>query len=426
MKKTIFIFILIITFLSLQCSTLATTISDYQAQQKEKTEEKKSAEEDLKNVQDEKKSVQEEVSTLNESISNVQSNLSDLDDKIESLDNSIKTKQKDLDEKEELLEERLVVSYMNGTPTYLEALLTGGIVNFISNYETIKQIVEYDNNLITDVKKVKEELEQQKEELEKSKNEVVEEKTKLESEKKEREEKVKLLSSEEQEAQKNIEEKENELAKINEAVKKEQKKAEEERKKQELADLNKKKNETSTDNKNNTTNKDNTTNNNKTTNDSTVSPTTSGSMLWPTRIAHKINSIYAPGGRNDTSGYVGTAHKGLDIYAPSGTPIYPAKSGTVVYVNYKGYGGGWGLYVVIYHGNDSNGNAIYTRYAHASSIASGISVGTKVTTDTVIMYAGATGAAEGAHLHFEVCLNNMYNQVNPCPYLGVSNSRGTY
>ena len=106
--------------------------------------------------------------------------------------------------------------------------------------------------------------------------------------------------------------------------------------------------------------------------------------------------------------------------------VYAAKAGTVVYVNYSGYGGGWGLYVVIYHGTDSSGKAMYTRYAHASSIASGISVGTKVTTNTVIMYSGNTGASEGAHLHFEVCLGSMYSQVNPAPYLGVANARGTY
>ena len=161
-------------------------------------------------------------------------------------------------------------------------------------------------------------------------------------------------------------------------------------------------------------------------NTNNVSPSTSGSMSWPTRITHKVNSVYAPRGRSDTSGYTGTAHKGLDIYAPAGTPVYAAKAGTVVYVNYSGYGGGWGLYVVIYHGTDSSGKAMYTRYAHASSIASGISVGTKVTTNTVIMYSGNTGASEGAHLHFEVCLGSMYSQVNPAPYLGVANARGTY
>ena len=344
------------------------------------------------------------------------------------MDKSVDNKQKELDEKQKLLEERLVASYMNGSTTYMDALFSGGISNFISNYETIKQIAEYDNNLIGEVKQTKTSLENDKTDLENSKEQVQQKETQLKTEKAEREEKVKSLSVEEQAAQAEIEQKENELAKINAAVKAEQKKIDETEKKQRALEAakaaaaknNNKKNNT---NKNNNTNNNNTNKNNNTNN---VSPSTSGSMSWPTRITHKVNSVYAPRGRSDTSGYTGTAHKGLDIYAPAGTPVYAAKAGTVVYVNYSGYGGGWGLYVVIYHGTDSSGKAMYTRYAHASSIASGISVGTKVTTNTVIMYSGNTGASEGAHLHFEVCLGSMYSQVNPAPYLGVANARGTY
>lgn len=428
MKNKVLAMFLILTILSLGVKTYATTISDYQSQQKQTQDEKDKAKENLQSVTSEKNTVQEQVSTLNESISEVQADLSDLQDKIDELDKSVDNKQKELDEKQKLLEERLVASYMNGSTTYMDALFSGGISNFISNYETIKQIAEYDNNLIGEVKQTKTSLENDKTDLENSKEQVQQKETQLKTEKAEREEKVKSLSVEEQAAQAEIEQKENELAKINAAVKAEQKKIDETEKKQRALEAakaaaaknNNKKNNT---NKNNNTNNNNTNKNNNTNN---VSPSTSGSMSWPTRITHKVNSVYAPRGRSDTSGYTGTAHKGLDIYAPARTPVYAAKAGTVVYVNYSGYGGGWGLYVVIYHGTDSSGKAMYTRYAHASSIASGISVGTKVTTNTVIMYSGNTGASEGAHLHFEVCLGSMYSQVNPAPYLGVANARGTY
>lgn len=408
MKNKVLAMFLILTMLSLGVKTYATTISDYQSQQKQTQDEKDKAKENLQSVTAEKNTVQEQVASLNESISGVQADLSDLQDKIDELDNSIDNKQKELDEKQKLLEERLVASYMNGSTTYMDALFSGGISNFISNYETIKQIAEYDNNLIGEVKQTKTSLENDKTDLENSKEQVQQKETQLKTEKAEREEKVKSLSAEEQAAQAEIEQKENELAKINAAVKAEQKKIDEAEKKQRALEAAK----AAAAAKNNNTNN--------------VSPSTSGSMSWPTRITHKVNSVYAPRGRSDTSGYTGTAHKGLDIYAPAGTPVYAAKAGTVVYVNYSGYGGGWGLYVVIYHGTDSSGKAMYTRYAHASSIASGISVGTKVTTNTVIMYSGNTGASEGAHLHFEVCLGSMYSQVNPAPYLGVANARGTY
>lgn len=427
MKNKVLAMFLILTILSLGVKTYATTISDYQSQQKQTQDEKDKAKENLQSVTSEKNTVQEQVSSLNESISGVQADLSDLQDKIDELDKSVDNKQKELDEKQKLLEERLVASYMNGSTTYMDALFSGGISNFISNYETIKQIAEYDNNLIGEVKQTKTSLENDKTDLENSKEQVQQKETQLKTEKAEREEKVKSLSVEEQAAQAEIEQKENELAKINAAVKAEQKKIDETEKKQRALEAakaaaaknnNTKNNTNKNNNANNNTNKNNNTNN--------VSPSTSGSMSWPTRITHKVNSVYAPRGRSDTSGYTGTAHKGLDIYAPARTPVYAAKAGTVVYVNYSGYGGGWGLYVVIYHGTDSSGKAMYTRYAHASSIASGISVGTKVTTNTVIMYSGNTGASEGAHLHFEVCLGSMYSQVNPAPYLGVANARGTY
>lgn len=421
MKNKVLAMFLILTMLSLGVKTYATTISDYQSQQKQTQDEKDKAKENLQSVTAEKNTVQEQVASLNESISGVQADLSDLQDKIDELDNSIDNKQKELDEKQKLLEERLVASYMNGSTTYMDALFSGGISNFISNYETIKQIAEYDNNLIGEVKQTKTSLENDKTDLENSKEQVQQKETQLKTEKAEREEKVKSLSAEEQAAQAEIEQKENELAKINAAVKAEQKKIDEAEKKQRALEAAKAAAAAKNNNTNNNSNKKN--NNNNTNN---VSPSTSGSMSWPTRITHKVNSVYAPRGRSDTSGYTGTAHKGLDIYAPAGTPVYAAKAGTVVYVNYSGYGGGWGLYVVIYHGTDSSGKAMYTRYAHASSIASGISVGTKVTTNTVIMYSGNTGASEGAHLHFEVCLGSMYSQVNPAPYSGVANARGTY
>lgn len=413
MKRKIIVISLILTFLTLNFSSFATTLAE---QQKKTQEDKINSEKNLESITSEKSSVQKEVSDLNDSILDVQSELSDLEDQIKELDSSIKNKEEDLDSKQKLLDERLSAVYMNGDNAYLEALFSGGIINFISNYDMIKQIAEYDNNLINEVKQAKEDLENSKSKLEESKSEIEKKESELKSQKSKREEKVKSLSAEEQAVQAEIEQKESELSKINSAIKAEQKRIEEEQKKAAA------KAATTTQNKPSNNNSNSSSSNN---NSSSSSSSASASMTWPTRITHRVNSVYAPGGRSDTS-HAGRAHKGLDIYAPMRTPIYAAQEGTVVYVNYSGYGGGWGLYVVIYHGQDSNGRAVYTRYAHGSAIASGISVGTKVTTNSVIMYAGNTGASEGAHLHFEVCLNSMYNQVNPCPYLGVSNSTGIH
>lgn len=89
-------------------------------------------------------------------------------------------------------------------------------------------------------------------------------------------------------------------------------------------------------------------------------------------------------------------NNGVDLGAPSGTPIHAAAAGTVIIS--KGdaaWNGGYGSYVVISHSNGSQ-----TLYAHMSrDIAT---VGETVSQGEVIGYVGETGEATGNHLHFEV------------------------
>lgn len=391
MKKKILILFFIIVLIIVICESAHADTLNQQA--KFISSDIQKARETMDNINNEKDKVILEINELNDSITKNEAEVSKLEQKIKKLDDSIAFKQKDLEDKLNLLDQRLSAVYMSSGNTYLEAFFNGGIINFVSNYDIIKQIAEYDNSLIDQVKSEKTELQSSKIALENSKVVLKVKQGQLNSQKAERISKVETLNEEQKAVQRQIEEKQSELARINEAVR-------------------------------------------RATEDAVIrsggliegesAVASAGGMTWPTRIAHRVNSLYAPNGRSDTSGYVGTPHKGVDIYAPSGTPIYAAKAGTVVYVNYSGYGGGWGLYVVIYHGTDSEGNAVYTRYAHASAIASGIEVGSQVTTSTIIMYAGNTGASEGAHLHFEVCVGNMYSQVNPCPYLGITNTKGDH
>jgi biotin carboxyl carrier protein len=86
-------------------------------------------------------------------------------------------------------------------------------------------------------------------------------------------------------------------------------------------------------------------------------------------------------------------HSGLDITAPSGTPVGAATAGTVVAVNGNA-GASYGNYVAIDHGG------VFTLYAHLSSTA--VSVGQSVTAGQTIGAVGSTGNSTGPHLHFEV------------------------
>jgi len=112
-----------------------------------------------------------------------------------------------------------------------------------------------------------------------------------------------------------------------------------------------------------------------------------GKLLWP--VAGKISSGF--GNRRSYSGNF-KFHSGLDLYAPSGSPIYAAETGQVIKADYDG---GYGYCILIYHGGN-----FATFYAHLSKFA--ISSGQFVQKGQVIGYVGTTGFTTGPHLHFEV------------------------
>lgn len=94
-------------------------------------------------------------------------------------------------------------------------------------------------------------------------------------------------------------------------------------------------------------------------------------------------------------------HKGIDIAAPYGSPIYAALDGVV---SFAGRSSGYGNFVKLSH----NGG-IVSGYGHMSRIA--VSPGTRVSRGQVIGYVGSTGMSTGPHLHWEVWKNGQV--VNP-------------
>ncbi len=116
-----------------------------------------------------------------------------------------------------------------------------------------------------------------------------------------------------------------------------------------------------------------------------ASPT--GKLLWPTN--GKVSSGFGPRG--------GRFHSGVDIYCSRGTPVIAADSGEVIQT---GYHGGYGNFILIYHGG-----SFATFYAHLDGFA--VSSGQPVSKGQTIGYVGTTGWTTGPHLHFEVRINGI-------------------
>ena len=96
----------------------------------------------------------------------------------------------------------------------------------------------------------------------------------------------------------------------------------------------------------------------------------------------------------------GEFHRGLDLAAPQGEPIYASKAGTVVKAEFHP---SWGNVVAIEHEDGTT-----ALYAHQQEYQ--VKVGDKVKQGQIIGYVGSTGNSTGNHLHFELCLDHSLNQ----------------
>ncbi len=100
-------------------------------------------------------------------------------------------------------------------------------------------------------------------------------------------------------------------------------------------------------------------------------------------------------------------HYGVDLGAPTGTPIIATRSGTVTTAT---YGSSGGYYVYIDHGDGYR-----SAYLHMTHYI--VSVGQQVTAGQVIGYCGSTGCSTGPHLHFSIYKNGV--AVNPALYIDI-------
>ncbi len=398
MKKQIICIILIIIFLQNFCAIVFAqnsveneTTNSVNQLSSEQTEELNNQKEEVQNkinetnlkleyVQDELSNTMLKVQETEDKVLSYERKVKELGEQMQTLQTSIDDATNKLvlasqnyEEKRKVLVNRLVALYEAGDTKYLDVLLkSNNIVDFISRYYIIEEMVQYDNELIEAVKTEKENIEATKQKLENEQSEIRIIKAKseqtsvvLSNMKTLQQRYVKELSAGEKKLQEEIT-----------AYKKEQ--AEIEAKIMEA------------------------------TNQIPANiQFTGGEMLWPVAASGTvITSNY--GIREHPIQGVVKQHTGLDIGgAALGTPVVTAADGVVTYA---GWLGGYGNCVMINHGD-----GVVTLYGHGNKILT--TVGKEVKQGETIMEVGSTGNSTGPHLHFEVRINGSYT--NPLNYVKV-------
>ena len=378
LRKILIIISILILCTTLSTGSIATDISDLDKQKKEVSEELNKKNKQLEYVNEELTTALLEIQKLDDEILQYETDLNKYETQLSKLQTSIDEAiekidlvQEDYQTREEILRERLVEMYKAGDVTYLEVLLSSkSLTEFISSYFLMRQLVEYDNKLIEQVEREKNDLEYTKAKLEKEQKEVKTIKAKkeqttiiLNNKKTLQKAHVNKLSEEEKKLQKEIIEYKKEVYRIQSLI-------------------------------------------------SQVSGEpnlqiqyTGGDMIWPVAKEGTAITSYYEQREHPITGII-HYHSGIDIgNAYFGTPVVAALDG---YVSYGGWLGGYGNCVIINHGN-----GVSTLYGHGQAILT--TLHKEVKQGELIMEVGSTGNSTGPHLHFEIRINGY--TVNPLLYV---------
>jgi murein DD-endopeptidase MepM/ murein hydrolase activator NlpD len=123
---------------------------------------------------------------------------------------------------------------------------------------------------------------------------------------------------------------------------------------------------------------------------STIAKGGSSYASMPSIVGYFKNPV--PTGRKSRG--LTSKHRGVDIAAPTGTPIYASAAGIVLTAK-MGWNGAYGNMVILQHSNGTK-----TLYGHMVRL--GTTTGANVSQGDIIGYVGSSGRSTGPHLHFEV------------------------
>ena len=340
-----------------------------------------------------------DIDRVNDQISSVEAEIESLNNQVKELDLQVVALEQEKADTYVLLGERIRASYMAGASTPLEFILTSDDFEFqvyLERVELLQRIAENDDKIIKQLEQniidigVKvAEIEDVKKQLNTKIAELDEAKLEYEEKKQEQVDARKVIEDAEALIQKDLDKV---MAIVNKLdAQSAEYQAAIDKREEAILDLEEKLAEKNT---------------------HYGSGVVDGDMVWPLPYedAYISSSFKVRWGKQ---------HNGIDTCRWSGThgaDVIAVKAGTVAEANW-GYGGGYGNYVVINHGN-----GVLTYYAHLSNIT--VSVGQKVRQGDVIGHAGNTGYSFGAHLHFGLMINGSW--VNPVNYLTRYTPGGKY
>lgn len=374
MRKYIIIALIII--LSSQCICVyAKDITGLQEESNEITLELNETNNRLQAVQEELSKNMQELQELDIQLAESQKELDEINSQVEELtlkisknEENLEKVQKEHDKIQGLLDARLIQMYEAPQLGFLQALFEAqNISEFLSTYYAMKELAEYDSELLKNAKKQKQEIEATKKALTEDKTQIL--KSKQDKQKKtqvlnntktKREYYISKLSTEEQALQKQIDEYNLQVATIEAEIK--------------LLALN-----------------------------SISEDYIGGPMIWPIPGYTNITSQYGMRVHPITGAY--KLHTGMDVGAPIGASFVAAANGIVSKATYNT---AYGNMVIIDHGG-----GVQTLYAHGSEIV--VQIGQTVSAGDEVLKVGSTGYSTGPHAHFEIRIDGQ--TINPVDYL---------
>ncbi len=341
----------------------------------------------LGELESSKTNLKQYVTKLDSSLNSIEEKLTELKALIEKKLSEIETTKAELKKAEEIekaqyeaMKERIRFMYEKGDNFYIEMMLSAeSFGEFLNKADYVNMLSEYDRNMLLEYKATREaiiqfkaELEEEQEILEEARETAEEEEAAMESLIQAKEQEINLYEADISNKSQLVKEYEAEIAAQNATIAALEKAVAEEKKR--IADAN-----------------------------GSVRKYDGGTFAWPAPSYKRISDDY--GSRMHPILNVQQFHNGVDMAAPSGSPILAAYDGTVVQAAYSST---MGNYIMLDHGD-----GLYTIYMHASSL--GVSKGASVSRGQNIAAVGSTGRSTGPHLHFSVRLNGSY--VSPWNYL---------